>query len=159
MGMFLVYLRIRYGSRYHPKLESDEPKPSDAASTSPSCADAVRGGDQDPQGANLLVQRDSKCETPDGGRARSGVLNQQVAQMFGGKSIYVESDDDAARAAADSDEDSARAIDAPTWNRTRTRLVQRRTRTTTPRARSTPPPTSGGGAAASRRRRAMPSPR
>ena len=47
-----------------------------------------------------------------GGGARSGVVNQQVAQMFGGRSIYVESDEDAARAAADSDDDTARAIGA-----------------------------------------------
>ena len=47
-----------------------------------------------------------------GGGARSGVFRQQVAQMFGGRSIYVESDDDAARAAADLDDDTARAIGA-----------------------------------------------
>ena len=53
-------------------LPSDEPEPSDAARTSPSFVDAVRGGEQHTQGANLCVQRGSKYETPDGGPSHQG---------------------------------------------------------------------------------------
>ena len=51
----------------------DEPQSSDAASSNPSCADAVRGGDQNAKGTNLVVQSRSKRKIPDGRRSRNPV--------------------------------------------------------------------------------------